>query len=42
MNEKEKKNLWIYIFNLFDKENKGFIPIQVLYNYLTRKEINNK
>ena len=34
--------LWIYIFNLFDKENKGFISIQVLYNYLTRKEINNK
>ena len=37
--KKEKKNLWMDIFNLFDKENKGFISIQVLYNYLTRKEI---
>ena len=42
MNEKEKKNLWMDIFNLFDKVNKGTIPIQVLHNYLTRKEINNK
>ena len=47
--KKEKKNLWIYIFNLFDKENKGLIPIQVLQNYLQsvgivieRKEIKNK
>ena len=49
MNEKEKKNLWMDIFNLFDKENKGLIPIQVLQNYLQsvgivieRKEIKNK
>ncbi len=32
----------MYIFNLFNKEKKVLIPIQVLYNYLTRKEINNK
>ena len=49
MNEKEKKNLWMDIFNLFDKENKGTIPIQVLHKYLQsvgivieRKEIKNK
>ena len=49
MNEKEKKNLWMDIFSLFDKENKGLIPIQVLQNYLQsvgivieRKEIKNK